>query len=160
MIRQKLVVGMLVFLLCLPLGSMGAQPPDIASLKAGALAGDAWAQLNLGAAYDHGLAGVEENPPMAVAWYRKAAEQGLDKAQFNLAHCLATGHGTAQDFVQARFWMHKAAEQGMPDAQFLIGVLLADGLGGEPDRAAARAWLRKAQAGGNPNAGDYLKKLR
>ena len=48
--------------------------------------GDPWAQLNLGAAYDHGLAGLASDPERAVHWYRRAAE-----AQFNLAHCLATG---------------------------------------------------------------------
>ena len=115
-----------LILLCLVLNAQARQP-SIAELREGAAAGDPWAQLNLGAAYDHGLSGIPADPRVAVQWYRKSAEQGVDKAQFNLAHCLATGHGAEQDYVESRFWMRKAAEQGMADAQYLLGVMLVEG---------------------------------
>jgi len=147
-----------VFLTILLLPGL-AQAGDVAvsELRRQALAGDAWAQLNLGAAYDHGLSGLRADPVKAVSWYRKAAKQGLDKAQFNLAHCLATGHGAPQDYVESRSWMRRAAEQGMADAQFLLGVMLAEGLGGEANRKQARGWLERAVKGGNPDAAGYLK---
>jgi TPR repeat protein len=134
--------------------------PSIAQLQAQAHDGDPWAQLNLGAAYDHGLSGLAADPVQAVYWYRQAAEQGLDKAQFNLAHCLATGHGTPQDYAAARLWMRRAAQQGMADAQFLMGVMLLEGLGGSSVADEGRAWVQRAAMGGNADAVDYLKNLR
>jgi len=45
--------------------------------------GDAVAQYNLGVMYAHGE-GVSEDDAQAVHWYRKAAEQGVARAQVNL----------------------------------------------------------------------------
>jgi len=149
----------ILLMMLLSLGPVQAEDENVAKLRRQALAGGAWAQLNLGAAYDHGLSGLRADPAKAVRWYRKAAEQGLDKAQFNLAHCLATGHGTKQDYSESRTWMRRAAEQGMADAQFLLGVMLAEGLGGEADPVGAQSWLLQAQDGGNSDAADYLKNL-
>jgi hypothetical protein len=129
-------------------------------LVARAEAGDSWAQLNLGAALDHGLAGFEPDPAGAVFWYRRAAAAGLSKAQFNLAHCLATGSGTARDDVEALDWMLKAAAQGLPDAQFLAGVMIAEGRGMPPDPVRARAWLRRAAASGSSDAAVLLQGMR
>jgi len=134
--------------------------PAIEQLQAQARQGDPWAQLNLGAAHDHGLSGLVADPATAVHWYRQSAEQGLDKAQFNLAHCLATGHGVPQDYAEARLWMRRAAQQGMADAQFLLGVMLLEGLGGRVVAEEGRAWLQRAAKGGNADADDYLRNLR
>ena len=157
--RRTVLIGLLL----LP-PSLLAQPDasqiGISRLQKEALAGDPWAQLNLGAAYDHGLSGVQANPARAVRWYRAAAEQGLDKAQFNLAHCLATGHGVVQDYAEARVWMRRAAQQGLADAQFLLGVMLSEGLGGGADAEEGRTWLQQAAQGGNPDAAEYLKNSR
>lgn len=132
---------------------------SLSELHRAAKNGDAWAQLNLGAAYDHGLAGINPNPQIAVSWYRKAAQQGLAKAQFNLAHCLGIGHGVAQNYVEARLWMHKAAKQNMPEAQFLFGVMLVEGLGGLPNKAGGKKWLEKAALAEHQDAIEYLRKL-
>ncbi len=139
--------------------AVAAGPPTLAELQRSAHAGDPWAQLNLGAAYDHGMAGVPRDSSRALRWYRKAAEQGLAKAQFNLAHCLVVGCDGGVDARQARIWMRRAAEQGMADAQFLLGVMLAEGLGGDVDRAQARHWLQKAVVGGQADAAQYLSQL-
>lgn len=147
---------LVVLLLC---GPVGAGQPTFADLQESAQAGDPWGQLNLGAAYDHGLAGAPRDPSLALQWYRKAAEQGLAKAQFNLAHCLVVGCDGTVDAGQARIWMRRAAEQGMADAQFLLGVMFAEGLGGDVDLAGARQWLQKAVVGGQPDAAEYLSKL-
>ena len=149
-----------VCLLLLAFGTPLAAQPDIAQIREQALAGDAWAQLNYGAAFDHGLSGIPADPVEAVRWYRKSAAQGVDKAQFNLAHCLATGHGTPQDYVESRLWMRKAAAQGMADAQFLLGVMLSEGLGGEIEAAAGRDWLQRVAEAGQADAAAYLQNLR
>jgi TPR repeat protein len=36
-----------------------------------------------------------------VSWYRKAAEQGLSEAQYNLGVMYANGEGVAQDYAAA-----------------------------------------------------------
>lgn len=86
---------------------------DLPALSAQAESGDPWAQVNLGAVYDHGLDGVARDPIKAVIWYRRAAEAGIPEAQFNLAHCLASGRGTPRDDAEAFVWMRRAAEQGL-----------------------------------------------
>ncbi len=99
--------------------------PSIEQLRAGAEAGDAWDQLNLGAAYDHGM-GVGQDIGQALHWYRRSAEQGVAEAQFSLAHLLVLSGGSQ---VEARHWMRAAAEQGYADAQYLYEVMLREGMG-------------------------------
>ena len=45
----------------------------------------------------------------ALRWYRKAAEQGDDRAQFELGWAYADGKGVPQDFIQAYVWFDLAA---------------------------------------------------
>ena len=52
----------------------------------------------------------------ARSWYRKAAEQGLAKAQLNLGVMYANGRGVPQDYVQAHMWWNLSAAQGDADA--------------------------------------------
>ncbi|MGE0079812.1 MAG: tetratricopeptide repeat protein [Thiohalomonadaceae bacterium] len=131
----------------------GAVEPDVATLRAEAAAGDAYAQLNLGAAYDNGI-GTEPDTALALYWYRAAADQGVPEAQFNLGHLLVSRGETAEG---AR-WLTRAAEQGLADAQYLIGVMLAEGSAGVPvDREAAVTWLRRAAAQEHAEAQAYLE---
>ena len=153
----------LVLLLCsLCASGLVADTPPVsaADLIARAQAGSAWDQLNLGAAYDHGRAGFPLDPVRAVAWYRRAAKAGLAEAQFNLAHCLATGNGTPRDDVEALVWMLKAAEQDLASAQYLAGVMLLEGIGGAADRERAVHWLERAAVNGNSDAALLLQRLR
>ena len=46
----------------------------------------------------------------ARSWYRKAAEQGLVKAQLNLGVMYANGRGAPQDYVQAHMVEPRSAE--------------------------------------------------
>lgn len=125
---------------------------DIATLRAQAEAGDAYAQLNLGAAYDNAPA-AERDVKQALHWYQLAAEQGVAEAQFNLAHLLVEAELSAE---LAAEWMHKAAEQGMADAQYLLGVIYAEGLGVEMDDAKAKLWLQRAIAKGQDDAALFM----
>jgi TPR repeat protein len=148
---MKRIFLLLCFGLCWA-GSVLATEPDLNSLRSQAEAGDAMAQLNLGAAYDHAM-GVPRDVEQALHWYQKAAEQGLAEAQFNLAHLLVEAEISP---TTAAEWMAKAAAQGMLDAQYLMGVIFAEGLGVEQDPVAARVWLEKAIAQGHEEARDYL----
>ena len=75
-------------------GVASAQTTDIAAL---ANAGDATAQNRLGHAYFLGQ-GMPQDYAQAVAWYRKAAEQGYDDAQYNLGYMYLRACQTITDF--------------------------------------------------------------
>ena len=132
---------------------------DLPALRAKAESGDPWAQVNLGAVYDHGLGGIAPDPDEAVTWYRRAAEAGIPQAQFNLAHCLAHGRGAPRDDAEAFVWMQRAAEQGLTEAEYLLGAMLAHGMGTAPDIARARQWLERAAAKNLSHARDMLDEL-
>lgn len=149
MLLRVLTILMLTFCAA----AFAADTPDLDTLDEQARQGDAWAQLNLGAAYDNGI-GVERNVDKALYWYQKAAEQGLAKAQFNLAHLLVSEEISA---VAAAEWMLKAAEQGMADAQYLMGVIYAEGIGVEFDDDQAVYWLQKAASQGQSDAAKFLR---
>ena len=137
-----------------------AQLPTFQTLSQQAQSGDVWAMLNMGAAYDNGTFGQQVDPEKAVLWYRQAAQKGLAKAQFALAHSYATGNGLKQSYTEAFPWMHQAALQGEVDAMYLLGVMHAEGLGTTIDVEQAKSWLEKAAAQEHLDAADYLKKLQ
>ncbi len=146
---------LLLMLLLLSPAAYAEQAVDIESLQQGAAAGNAYDQLNLGAAYDNGI-GVERDIDQALQWYQRAAEQGVAEAQFNLAHLLVTEELSS---VAAAEWMLKAAEQGMVDAEYLMGVIYAEGIGVESDRNEARIWLQKAADKGHVEATNFLQEM-
>ena len=99
--------------------------------------GDADAQLKLGNTY---VAGHAE----PVNWNRRAAEQGLAKAQTNLGFMYRTGQGVAQDYAEAVKWYRRAAEQGIAEAQHNLGFMYHEGQGMAQDYAEAVKWYRRA----------------
>ena len=52
-----------------------------------------------------------------------AAEQGQDKAQFNVGFLYHYGQGVKQDYAEAARWYEKAMEQGMEDAAFKLSLV-------------------------------------
>ena len=52
------------------------------------------------------------------AWYRRAAEQGNARAQFQLGHLYDVGLGIEHDYTQYRYWTRMAADKAtkMPSA--------------------------------------------
>jgi len=142
---------LLVVVLLLP-AVLQAQKVDLQAMRSQAEHGDAWAQLNLGAAYDNGI-GTKRDVDKAIFWYRKAAEQGLAEAQFNLAHILVDEDISAREAAE---WMAKAADQGMVEAQYLMGVIYAEGIGVARDDSEARRWLQLAIDKGSVDASQYM----
>ena len=47
----------------------------------------------------------------AIAWYRRAAEQGHARAQYNLGGMYAEGRGVPPDAVEAHMWLTIAASR-------------------------------------------------
>ncbi len=60
--------------------------------------------------------GVRKDNAEAVKWLRKAAEQGLAEAQYNLGVMYKYGKGVAQNYVLAHMWMNLASAQGYEGA--------------------------------------------
>jgi TPR repeat protein len=81
---------------------------------------------------------------LAVEWFRKAAEQGDAKAQYNLGIAYDKGQGVAQDYAKAAQWYRKAADQGLTQAQNNLGILYKQGQGVPQDYAQAAGWFRLA----------------
>jgi TPR repeat protein len=109
------------------------------------------AQHNLGLMYHTGK-GVQQDFNQALAWNRKAAEQGLTEAQLNLGVMYEKGQGVQQDSKQAVAWYRKAAEQGDAKAQFNLGSMYREGEGVHQDSKQAVAWYRKAAEQGDAGA--------
>ena len=81
---------------------------------------------------------------MTIKKLRKAAEQGLAEAQFNLGCAYDNGEGVPQDYAQSAAWYRRAADQGLANAQFNLELMYRSGQGVPQDFAQAGDWLRKA----------------
>src|SRR6266566_4584353 len=100
----------------LPAQQNEADRKMLAEIRAGADKGDAKAQYELGRAFFSGTLGVAKDEAEAVKWFRKAAEQNVADAQYNLGVCYDSGEGVAKDEVEAYKWWLLAAGQGNDDA--------------------------------------------
>jgi TPR repeat protein len=141
-----------------------AQVPAIdPALLAKANAGDAAAQVQLGDNARAAGDAVPHNPmesaeyyKQAIAWYRKAADQGFIAGQMHLAALYRDGgKGFPRDMEQAVAWYRKAAEQGDVTAQATLGVLYSIGQGVPHDDVEAYYWLDLAASVKGPNQEKY-----
>ena len=110
------------------------------------------AAYNLGVQYSFGRNGKSKDYSEAIKWYRKAADQGYDRAQYNLGIMYYNGQGVPQDYSEAFKWLRKAAEQGHAKAQSWIGAMYSHGQGVPQDYSEALKWYRKAADQGNADA--------
>lgn len=123
-------------------------------------------------AYETGLDAAQEGDyATAIREFRRAAEDGLDVAQYNLGILYYTGRGVEPDHEQALHWLKQAAEQGHTTAQFNVGVMYFNGQGVTPawqdfwplslfarsrNRAEAAVWYEQAASSGHAEAQYYL----
>ena len=87
---------------------------------------------------------------------RKAAEQGVVLAQYNLGVIYANGTGVVQDAEQAAKWYRRASEKGYGKAQFNLGTLYFNGEGVIKDLTEAFNWYREVAEQGNELAQNYI----
>lgn len=78
---------------------------EVEEVIANAKAGEAEAQLVLGMCYY-----LAKDYKQAVYWYKKAAEQGFAKSQYNLGLCYEKGIGVKKDLNKAKYWYDKAVK--------------------------------------------------
>jgi len=76
--------------------------------------------------------------------YKKAAEQGIAEAQYELGKMYYDGEGTVQNYNVAFKWFEKAAKKGHVDAQFNVGLMCYDGKGIHKNYTKAFEWFKKS----------------
>ena len=96
--------------------------------------------------------GMPQDDAEAVAWFRRAAEQGAAWAQYELGNRYHYGSGVPQDDAEAVAWYRRAAERGDSWAQFVLGLRYADGQGVPQDHTLAHMWFIIAGLGGDKRA--------
>ncbi len=77
-------------------------------------------------------------------WYRKSAETGHVKAQYEVGRVLYDGEGVGQNHDEATKWFAKAAAQGNASAQRDLGVAYAYGNGVPRDLVEGMKWATLA----------------
>lgn len=103
------------------------------------------------AAAGHPVADPAADPAAAVAWLRRAGEQGHTRALLDLGDMFSEGDvsGVAADGARAAFFWRKAAGQGHPRAQYNMAVLHLGGGSGvaQSDAEAVELLTRSADQG-------------
>jgi V8-like Glu-specific endopeptidase len=124
-----------------------------------AASGDARAEFDVGFMHAYGW-GVARNPAEAIAWYRKAAEQGLPVAQHFLGLAYFNGEGVRPDGVEAARWFARAAAQGFAQGQFMLGLMTLDGRAVPKDPVQGYALIVMAGRGGVRSAARTVESVR
>ena len=126
-----------------------------AVFSAGAAAGDeggffgffrkhsAEAQYKIGSEYYLGGL-VKRDLDAAAAWWRRAAENGHNKARHNMGVLYYHGEGVVRDYAEAAKWHRLAAEQGFLRSQHNLGMFYRAGEGVPRDNHMAYVWLSLA----------------
>ena len=152
----QLIIAM--FAACFALNAYAGEDLSITQQTRLANAGNANAQLMLGAMYSLGQ-GVRQDNAVARQWYEKAANQGSANAQLVLGMMYEEGSGVRQDYAIAQQWYEKAANQGNAFAQYNLGGMYGNGNGVRQDYAVAKEFFGKACDNGHQKGCDAYKKL-
>ncbi|MEG3619682.1 tetratricopeptide repeat protein [Magnetovibrio sp. PR-2] len=115
---------------------------------------DAFTQTEAEKFYFTGIAHQsQDNPSVAIEWFRKSAELGHSEAQVRLAFAYANGIEVPKDISKAMYWNQKAAEQGHPTAQFNLAVAYDLGTAGfQQNKTKAFEWFSKSAKQGHAKA--------
>jgi uncharacterized protein len=128
----------------------------------GTLKSAVWEQYDIGVKYYNGDL-VKLDYKKAMWWWRLAAEQGNNYAQYELAKLYMGKEGANiwipmdqdhekaaevlyTDHKEAAKWFLKAAKQGQVESQIRIADMYKDGIGVIQDYKEAVKWYRKAAA--------------
>src|ERR1700690_2073101 len=91
---------------------------------------------------------VRKNPAKAVAWYRRAAENGDVSGQNALAVCLSSGICVAKDDKEAIYWTTKAIQAGDAGAASNLAMIYRD----QGNYKKAFYWFKRAITMGDADA--------
>jgi hypothetical protein len=141
--RYSLVVIGLIFISCSPpISEEPVVPLEIdQEILEQAQNGDPEAQYLIGMNYFEGLNGFALDQAKALEWIKKAADGGLDNAQYSMGYFYSEGKILPPDEKEATVWFWRAANQGHAEATYRVGVQYFDGKGITKDLIKAYAWL-------------------
>ena len=124
-VMHRTLRTLLVFVLLAAAAGFAADTPLAAEWRKKAEAGDAASQELMGECYadDASSDGIPLDFAEAVKWFRKAAEQGRAKAQYNLGLMYDKGEGVPKDLVQAHVWWNIAGANGHENAKKNLGII-------------------------------------
>ena len=88
--------------------------------------GDSGAQFYVAGAYEEGRGGVKKDLKKAFEWFRKAADNKHNGAQYKLGEFYRNGWGVSQDLDKANYWYKEAAKNGSRLAKNRISKLKSD----------------------------------
>lgn len=140
------------------LGEGAARDPERAYelMKQAADAGHPDAAGGLGNFHREGVV-VPQNDAEAAAWYRKGAEKGGVRSQFNFGQVLLNGLGVERNVEEGLRWIREAASQGLPQAVFVLGQVHYFGQHGQAvNYDEAFAYFRTEAERGHPDAQNML----
>ena len=118
----------------------------IPMLTAALMAPDAAAQSSQGSGGPDSQRGVPQDRAQAAAWYRKAAEQGDAKAQFNLGLMYRYGPGYSPGLERWVEAFDPAPGHARPTTQGSPGARDVSGSGIPKDYVEAHKWMSLAAA--------------
>lgn len=132
-----------------------------AQFERAAGAGFVTSMLVLGRLHEAGRLDPAGRPdlPLAMRWYRLAAEGGSVDAMVETGTAHYLGRGVPLDKAQAAHWYREAAKGGDVGAQYLIAAMYETGDGVEPDLRLAAYWYAMAAAQGDEAAPGKLREL-
>ena len=107
---------------------------------------------------------LEKKPTEANEWYRKAVNQDIDFAMYNLGLNYCSGCGCSKDYKEAIKLFNRAAQLGHALSCEKLGDLYRDGIGvSEDDPVKAYEWYKKGAELGRASSyaklGDLDKKV-
>jgi|688.fasta_scaffold75431_1 TPR repeat protein len=126
----------------------------------------ALASSTRGSAYGHFVLGIlqeeeEEFEEVRLDHFRRAAEQHLDAAQYELGkHVYEGGYCEPSQYAESLRWFQLAAAQGHSNALFIVGLMHELGHGVPADNTEAIRWYRRAAEAGHRQAGRCVHKLQ
>lgn len=129
----------------------GFSQEQLDELRRKAEAGDAASQSLMGDFCYAQMSSEDETPTEAMAWYRKAADQGLAEAQVKLAIC-CEALGTAEGDAEAVALLRRAADQNYAHALYLLAYCYLEGVGVPASNILYFAYLHEAAAQGSNEA--------
>lgn len=121
--------------------------------------GDPVAEHELGLRYLLGK-GFPADTAKAVVWIKKAADQNLLPAQYNMGILLNSGIGVVWDPFDAYKRFQYAAIHGMTEAQYVYGLLFTDNLTVTRNYSEALHWITLAADSGYAPAKEVLEEFR
>lgn len=123
------------------------------TIEARAAEGDVRAETLVATVYEGGIVtGVNRDPAKALAWRRRAADQGDAGAQLSIALRYEVGLGVPRDPAQAVLWYRKAADQGDTLAYLRLADHYEKGEGVPQSLSDAFSWNLKAAEAGERDA--------